>query len=192
MNKWRGFDCTLFCCKAHRKRETITLRANIGMCSMQELIFGWVGWGRPLCEPYVFIFVTEKKHNFQKNENIVLLHVRERKKSLNNLNLHKFFVVYCLYCLHTSEQKNKKCNGATLNVFSFAAVVWSRHPTPSQFLIRGIARVAGRDQIKVAEESAYCRSSTREKIKIIHLKNMIRRNLTKKSKLKLCCISNRP
>ena len=48
---------------------------------MQELIFNWVCCGRTLCEPIVFIFGTEKEHNFKKNENIVLLHLKERKKA---------------------------------------------------------------------------------------------------------------
>ena len=41
---------------------------------MQELVYNWVCCSRTLCERIVFMFVTEKEHNFQKNENIVLLH----------------------------------------------------------------------------------------------------------------------
>ena len=48
---------------------------------MQELFFNWVCCGRTLCEPIVFIFGTEKEHNFKKNENIVLLLLKERKKA---------------------------------------------------------------------------------------------------------------
>ena len=50
------------------------------MSIIQELIFNWMCCGRTLCEPIVFIFGTEKEHNFKKNENIVLLHLKERKK----------------------------------------------------------------------------------------------------------------
>ena len=57
-----------------------TLGTNTGMRIMQELIFNWVCFGRTLCEPIVFIFGTEKELNFKKNENIVLLHLKERKK----------------------------------------------------------------------------------------------------------------
>ena len=41
---------------------------------MQELVYNWVCCSRTLCERIVFMFVTEKEHNFQKNEIIVLLH----------------------------------------------------------------------------------------------------------------------
>ena len=70
---------------------------------MQELIFNWVCCGRTLCEPIVFIFGTEKEHNLKKNENIVLLHLKGKKKRLIYLNSNKFSVVYCLYCLNTSQ-----------------------------------------------------------------------------------------
>ena len=48
---------------------------NIGMRS-------WVGWDGTLCVPNVFIFVTEKEHNFQTEKNIALLHLKRKKKDL--------------------------------------------------------------------------------------------------------------
>ena len=56
---------------------------NIGMRSMQELLFffGWVGWDGTLCLPDASMFVTEKEHNFQKNEKIALCHLKRRKKN---------------------------------------------------------------------------------------------------------------
>ena len=71
-------------------------------------------------------FVTEKEHNFPMNENIAILHLRERKQNLIYLNSDRYFVVYCL---NASKQK-LKCIGATLAVFSLAAVVWSGYTTP--------------------------------------------------------------
>ena len=50
------------------------------ICSMHELFFlvGWVKMGH--CVPNVFIFVIEKEHNFQKNENMALLHPKRKTK----------------------------------------------------------------------------------------------------------------
>ena len=50
--------------------------------------------------PNVLIFRTEKEHNFQTDEN-----TEKGKKNLIHLNSHRYFVVYCLYCLNTSKQK---------------------------------------------------------------------------------------
>ena len=74
---------------------------------MGELFFGWVGRDGTLCI-----------HNFQKSEISHYITLRERKKNLIYLNFFVYFVVCCLYCLNTF-------------VVSFAAVVWSRHTTPS-------------------------------------------------------------
>ena len=52
----------------------------------------------------VFIFVTEREHNFQKGENIAFTLHLERKKKIYR-NSHRYFVVYCLSCLNTSRQK---------------------------------------------------------------------------------------
>ena len=41
----------------------------------------------------VFIFVTEREHNFQKSENVAFILHLERKKKIY-LNLHRYFVVY--------------------------------------------------------------------------------------------------
>ena len=71
---------TVLCSVGKHTGSRKTLGTNTGMRIMQELIFNWVCCGRTLCEPIVFIFGTEKEHNFKKNENIVLLHLKERKK----------------------------------------------------------------------------------------------------------------
>ena len=43
--------------------------------------FGWVGWNGTLCEPNVFIFVTEKEaqNNFQTKKILHYFTLRERK-----------------------------------------------------------------------------------------------------------------
>ena len=64
--------------------------------------YGWMGWDGTLCVPYIFILGSEKKHNFQNNDNIALLHLRWLKKRPNS---DRYVVVYCLYCLNTSKQK---------------------------------------------------------------------------------------
>ena len=70
------------------------------MRSMQELFFGWAGWDGTLRLPNVF--VTEKEHNFQTDENIELLHLKRKKKKLIYLNSRRYFVVHCL---NTSKKK---------------------------------------------------------------------------------------
>ena len=51
-------------------------------------------------------FETKREHNFQKNENIALLHLKREEKNFVYLNSYRFFsLVYCLYCLNTSKQK---------------------------------------------------------------------------------------
>ena len=47
---------------------------------MQELCFGRVSRGGTFCEHNVFIFVTEKEQNFQKNETIALRHLKSKAK----------------------------------------------------------------------------------------------------------------
>ena len=52
----------------------------------------------------VFIFVTEREHNFQKSENIAFtLHLERKKKNLSELK--QVFFGSCLSCLNTSKQK---------------------------------------------------------------------------------------
>ena len=65
-------------------------------------LFLAVGWDETLRIPNVFIFVTEKEHNFPTNENIAIRHLRERKQNLIYLNSDRYFVVYCL---NASKQK---------------------------------------------------------------------------------------
>ena len=129
---------------------------------MQELIFlaGWVEVGHcvPTCN--VFIFVTEKKHNFQKNENNPLLHL---KGKINNS--HGYFIVYCLYCLNTLSKRKIHLFSAMLNVVSLAAIVWFRHT----ILFGKRAHRITRPNNSCKRDYVYCHSSNRQKIKIICL-----------------------
>ena len=76
----------------------------------------------------VFIFVTEREHNFQKGENIAFtLHLERKKKFIGTHTGILWSVVSLVWILLC---KNKYI-GATLTVFSFAAIVWPRHTTPS-------------------------------------------------------------
>ena len=59
------------------------------MRSMQELFFGWAGWDGTLRLPNVF--VTEKEHNFQTDENIELLHLKRKKKKTDLSELTQIF-----------------------------------------------------------------------------------------------------
>ena len=52
------------------------------------------GLDETLRAPNVFIFATEKEHNFQTDENIALLHLKRKKKTC--LSSHRYFVVYFL------------------------------------------------------------------------------------------------
>ena len=75
---------------------------NWGMRSnKQQELFFWQWRGREggldetlrVPNDYVFIFATEKEHNFQTDENIALLHLKRKKKTC--LSSHRYFVVYC-------------------------------------------------------------------------------------------------
>ena len=84
-----------------------------------------------------FVFLTplvlqqKKSVTFKVRKISHYFNLRERtKKKLVDLSSHKYFVVYCLNCLKTPKQKIKGIS-ATPTVFSFAAVVWSRHTTHS-------------------------------------------------------------
>ena len=70
------------------------------MRGMQDLFFlaGWVEMGQ-FVVLNVFVFVTEKSITF-KNENIA-----ETEKNLIYLNSHRYYVIYCLYCLNNSKLK---------------------------------------------------------------------------------------
>ena len=46
----------------------------------------WAGWDGTLSVPNVFIFVTEKEHDFRTDEDIMLLHPERKKKNLTYLN----------------------------------------------------------------------------------------------------------
>ena len=90
----------------------------------QQELFFWQWRGREggldetlrVPNDYVFIFATEKEHNFQTDENIALLHLKRKKKNLSELTQ-----VFCgLF------------SSVPLLLFSpLAAVVSSRHTTPS-------------------------------------------------------------
>ena len=58
---------------------------------MQELCFGRVSRGGTFCEHNVFIFVTEKEQNFQKNETIALRHLKSKAKKPNLSELTQVF-----------------------------------------------------------------------------------------------------
>ena len=74
------------------------------MCSMQVLFrLGGLRWDT-LCT-LCFIFMTEKENNFQTDQNIALLHLKSKEKSLIYLNSHRYFLFYCLYYLNISRQK---------------------------------------------------------------------------------------
>ena len=74
------------------------------MRGMQELLFCWEGWDGTLCVPNafsLFFFLQKKSITFKKNY-IALLHLK--RNNLNCLNWHRYFVVYRLYCLKTSDR----------------------------------------------------------------------------------------
>ena len=79
-----------------------------------------------------FIFMTEKENNFQTDQNIALLHLKSKEKSLIYLNSHRYFLFYCLYYLNISRQKIK-----CLLMSPHAAVVWSRHAAHNAFTYLG-------------------------------------------------------
>ena len=56
-----------------------------------------------LCVPNVFIFVTGKEHNIQTNKNIVLHHLKKKKKKPGLTQV--VCGLFSIYCLNTSEQK---------------------------------------------------------------------------------------
>ena len=45
------------------------------------MFLGLEGRDGTLCVPNVFFFVSEKEHNFQKNENIALLQFKRKEKN---------------------------------------------------------------------------------------------------------------
>ena len=105
---------------------------NVSMRSMQELFFSAkrVEMGN-FVNIMFLIFVTEKEHNFQTDENIALLQLKRNKKpKLSELTQAFFF--YLLSLLSKYFAAKKKCGiSATLIDVSFVAVVWSLHPTLS-------------------------------------------------------------
>ena len=79
---------------------------NVSMRSMQELFFSAkrVEMGN-FVNIMFLIFVTEKEHNFQTDENIALLQLKRNKKPKLSELTQAFFFIYCLCCLNTSQQK---------------------------------------------------------------------------------------
>ena len=53
----------------------------------------------------MFHFYDRKENNFQTDQNIALLHLKSKEKSLIYLNSHRYFLFYCLYYLNISRQK---------------------------------------------------------------------------------------
>ena len=104
------------------------------------------GLDETLRAPNVFIFATEKEHNFQTDENIALLHLKRKKKNLSELTQ-----VFC---------------GLFSPLAAVVSLVTQRHLFPVKERARSVMRLnndCGRDCV-------YFRSSNREKIKIIRLK----------------------
>ena len=143
------------------------------------------------CVPYIFTFGAEKKHNFQKNENIALLHLRRKKKKyLIYLNSHR----YCLYCLNTSKQKwNASVPRLLLSPTqpSFGLVT-QRH----LFSVGERQRCVTRPN-NGCESRLYLLPFLKQRENHNYLstvscqKNTIPRYFTSKSKLQFCFISNR-
>ena len=73
-----------------------SLKQNIDMRRNKSYTFGGGrgGLDETLRAPNVFIFATEKEHNFQTDENIALLYLKRKKKTC--LSSHRYFVVYFL------------------------------------------------------------------------------------------------
>ena len=57
----------------------------------KSYFFGWASYNGALCVHNVFIFVTEKEHYFQMDENIALLHLQRKKEKPNLSELAKVF-----------------------------------------------------------------------------------------------------
>ena len=114
--------------------------------------------------PNVFIFVTEKEHHFQKNENIALLHLRRKKKNTSFIWTHTGIVSIVWILLSRNEMH--RCH-------AYCCLLRSRRLVSSHNAIYSQLErdsVAWRDQITVAKaDYIYCRSSNREKIIIICL-----------------------
>ena len=116
------------------------------------------------CVPYIFIFGAEKKHNFQKNENIALLHLKRKKKNTSFIWTHTGIVSIVWILLSRNEMH--RCHAYCCLLRSRRLV--SLHNAIYSQLERD--SVARRDQITVAKaDYIYCRSSNREKIIIICL-----------------------
>ena len=127
------------------------------MHSMEELFFqlGRSKWDT-LCS-WCF-------YNFQKNENITLLHFKRKRKN----NLSKLTQIFCgLLSLFSDYFCAKvKCIGAMLTAVSLAAVVWSHHTTPSIPHLREHHCVT-RSNNGWERDYAYSCSSNRKKSKLL-------------------------
>ena len=97
---------------------------------MQELCFGRVSRGGTFCEHNVFIFVTEKEQNFQKNETIALRHLKSKAKKTKFIWTHTG-ILWSIFSIVEIPLIKNQMLCAKLTVVSFAAVVWSRHTTLS-------------------------------------------------------------
>ena len=142
-----------------------SLKQNIDMRRNKSYTFGGGrgGLDETLRAPNVFIFATEKEHNFQTDENIALLHLKRKKKTC--LSSHRYFVVY---------------------FFPLQQLFLSSHNAIYSPLKR--ERAAWWDWITIVEETAF----TSVPLTVSYLKNIVLRDFTMKSKLKLCCICNKP
>ena len=127
-----------------------------------------------------FHFCNRKKHNFPKKENIVLLPPKTKTEKDYFIWNHTDFVVYCLntYCCLLCS----RCLVSSHNALYF--------PLERE-------RVVLRDQTTVAIETgpnAVPLTEWKSKLFVYRRlpQNTIPRNFMTKSKLRLCCTSNRP
>ena len=152
---------------------------NIGMHSMQVFFLaGWVEVGQ--C-------VHRKGHKFQKQKIS-----KKGRKNLIYLNSHRYYVVYCLYCLNISTEKLNASvprlllsSSQPFGLVTQRPLFWKRArcvTRPNNYCEKRLRLMPFLQQ---RENQNY--SST-----VCYLKNKTPRYFTTKSKLKLCCNSNRP
>ena len=90
----------------------------------------------------MFSFSSPKRAQLSNNENIAK---RQKKPNLSELTQ---ILSDLLSLLSEYFSVKMKCIGATLTVVSFAAVVWSRHTTPSMSISHVLRKSVLRDETK--------------------------------------------
>lgn len=114
----------------------------------KSYIFGWVGWDGAGCVLNHFIFVTEKSITFKKTK----ISQKDRK-NLIYMYSHRYYMTYCLYEPRLLLSPSQPSFG--LVPLHPLSPVWKR------------VRWVTRPNTGCERDYAYCRSSNREKIKII-------------------------